>query len=127
MITTEPRSLKAADFFYVTSIIADLSSQMMTFSWTPVGQPTGVRCRKSGIGYQGNPNPTPNFLWPKWEWNFGKFLITSKASDARRRGATTEAYLTYAVGGASEGNAAVDALMVVQGGICGLDIKGGRQ
>jgi hypothetical protein len=51
------------------------------------------------------------------------FLITSKASDARRRGATTEAYALVrrkpapakAGGGASEGNAADDALLVIKG------------
>jgi len=50
------------------------------------------------------------------------FLITSKAPDARRRGVTTEAYGAIrrkpapaeAGGGASEGNAADDALMVIR-------------
>jgi len=59
---------------------------------------------------------------------FEEFLITGKASDARRRGATTEAY------GAirrkeervlarlrREGNAADDALMVNQGCILSID------
>jgi len=45
---------------------------------------------------------------------YGVFLITSKVLDARRRGATTEAYGTPQ-GGAIEGNAAEDALMVDQG------------
>jgi len=53
------------------------------------------------------------------------FLITSKVLGARRRGATTEAYgairrkpaLAQAGGGAIEGNAANDALMVDQGNI----------
>jgi hypothetical protein len=52
------------------------------------------------------------------------FLITSKVLDVRRRGATTEAYGVIhrkpapakAGGGAIEGNAADDALMVNQGG-----------
>jgi hypothetical protein len=57
---------------------------------------------------------------------YGLFLITSKVLDARRRGVTTEAYDQYAArpparrayapeGGAIEGNAADDALMVDQG------------
>ncbi|MBW2171012.1 MAG: hypothetical protein JRF69_03360 [Deltaproteobacteria bacterium] len=48
---------------------------------------------------------------------FGVFLITSKVLDARRRGATTEAWRMSNTpqGGAIEGNAADDALMVDQG------------
>jgi len=48
---------------------------------------------------------------------YGIFLITSKVLDARRRGATTEAYggSNTPHGGAIEGNAADDALMVDQG------------
>jgi hypothetical protein len=48
---------------------------------------------------------------------YGVFLITSKALDARRRGATTEAYggSNTPQGGGIEGNAADDALMVDQG------------
>jgi len=49
------------------------------------------------------------------------FLITSKALDARRRGATTEAYGTRnntPQGGGIEGNAADDALMVDQSRLC---------
>jgi len=46
----------------------------------------------------------------------GVFLITSKVLDARRRGATTEAYRgNTSQGGAIEGNAADDTLMVDQG------------
>jgi len=54
---------------------------------------------------------------------FGEILITCKVLDARRRGATTEAYETIrrkpapakAGGGAIEGNAADDALQVIRG------------
>ena len=54
---------------------------------------------------------------------YGAFLILSKVLDARRRGATTEAYgiirrkpaPAKAGGEAIEGNAADDALMVDQG------------
>jgi hypothetical protein len=54
---------------------------------------------------------------------FVGFLITSKVLDARRRGETTEAYglirrkpaPAKAGGGAIEGNAADDALMVIRG------------
>lgn len=35
---------------------------------------------------------TASFPEPKPEAGFAQFLITSEASDARRRGATTEAY-----------------------------------
>jgi hypothetical protein len=52
----------------------------------------------------------------------GRFLITSKASDARRRGATTEAYEAIRrkeeralARLRREGNAADDALLVDQG------------
>jgi hypothetical protein len=53
---------------------------------------------------------------------YAVFLITGKVSDARRRGATTEAYSSIrrkpapaeAGGGAIEGNAAGDALMVIR-------------
>ena len=56
----------------------------------------------------------------------GVSLIISKVLDARRRGATTEAYRAIrrkpapakAGGGAIEGNAADDALMVYQEGLC---------
>ena len=63
---------------------------------------------------------------------YGVFLITSKVLDARRRGATTEAY--GAIGrkpapakageGVIEGNAADDALMVDQGPFLSLDLHG---
>jgi hypothetical protein len=60
----------------------------------------------------------------------GKFLITSKVLDVRRRGATTEAYGAIrrkpapakAGGGAIEGNAADDALMVDQGSLALCDL-----
>jgi hypothetical protein len=46
---------------------------------------------------------------------YGVFLITSKRLDARRRGATTEAYgAIRRKGGAIEGNAADDALLVIR-------------
>ena len=56
------------------------------------------------------------------------FLITSKVLDVRRRGATTEAYGVIrrkpapakAGGGAIEGNAADDALMVDRGRLTGI-------
>jgi len=58
------------------------------------------------------------------------FLITSKASDARRREATSEAYEAIRRKEERalarlwwEGNAADDALMVNQGPSFGLDIK----
>jgi hypothetical protein len=54
--------------------------------------------------------------------SYVSFLITSKVLDVRRRGATTEAYGVIrrkpapakAGGGAIEGNAADDALMVIR-------------
>jgi len=66
----------------------------------------------------------------------GTFLITSKASDARRQGATTEAYgpirrkeeRTPALLG-REGNAADHVLMVDKGGTtgwCSLGVQGIR-
>jgi hypothetical protein len=70
------------------------------------------------------PNP-PSNLGIKALKSVGNvaFLNTSKVLDARRRGATTEAYGAIrrkpapakAGGGAIEGNAADDALMVYQG------------
>jgi hypothetical protein len=51
------------------------------------------------------------------------FLITSKATDARRQGATTEAYEAIRrKEGANEGNAADDVLMVDQGKLNGFAI-----
>ena len=38
------------------------------------------------------PKSAASFPMPKTEARFGQFLVTSKASHARRRGATTEVY-----------------------------------
>jgi len=53
------------------------------------------------------------------------FLITSKVLDARRRGATTEAYGAIGQGGAIEGNVASNTLMVDHGGLISLTMNGG--
>jgi len=50
---------------------------------------------------------------------YGLFLITSTVLDARRRGAKTEAYgVNTPQGGANEGNAADDALLVIRISLC---------
>jgi len=53
------------------------------------------RTAKKSANSPGNrmkPKSTASFLECKGDAGFEQFLITSKASDARRRGATTEAY-----------------------------------
>jgi hypothetical protein len=75
------------------------------------------------------PDPPSNSGLIMKSAGFGRSLIISKVLDVRRRGATTEAYGTIgrkpapakAGGGAIEGNAADDALMVEQGTVSQVD------
>ena len=62
------------------------------------------------------PNPPPKFEEASQSKRIDGFPDHQEGSDARRRGATTEAvYCNTLEGGAREGNAADETLMVDQG------------